>query len=35
LSATRPDVLSMIKEKYATWQRQMAMSEPRGPFRDY
>ena len=35
LSAVKPDVLTQLRERYATWRRAMDAAEPRGPFRDY
>jgi hypothetical protein len=35
LSVTRPEILKMVKERYAAWWAEMKASEPRGPFRDY
>lgn len=35
LSAGRPDVLRMVKQRYAAWWKEMEAAEPRGPFRDY
>ncbi|HHK42127.1 MAG TPA: N-acetylgalactosamine-6-sulfatase, partial [Planctomycetaceae bacterium] len=35
LSQERPDVLAMVQERLAEWEKAMAASEPRGPFRDY
>ena len=35
LSTERPEVLGMVKERFAAWQEEMQASEPRGPFRDY
>jgi arylsulfatase A-like enzyme len=35
LSREKPEVLAMIKARYAAWQKEMEASEPRGPFRDY
>jgi arylsulfatase A-like enzyme len=35
LSAEKPEVLRMVKERWAAWKREMDASEPRGPFRDY
>ena len=35
LSAEKPDVLKMVKERWAAWKTEMNASEPRGPFRDY
>lgn len=31
----RPDVLRMVKSRFAAWERLMANAEPRGPFRDF
>ena len=35
LSKSQPDVLKMIKGRFANWKREMALAEARGPFRDY
>ncbi|MBT5321822.1 MAG: sulfatase-like hydrolase/transferase, partial [Verrucomicrobiales bacterium] len=35
LSKEKPDVLKMIKARFADWKKQMNATEPRGPFRDY
>jgi hypothetical protein len=35
LSVEKPEVLRMMKDKWAAWRREMDESEPRGPFRDY
>lgn len=35
LSKSRPEILAMVKERYANWLRDMEAAEPRGPFRDY
>jgi len=35
LSAEKPDVLAMVKARFAAWTKAMAEAEPRGPFRDY
>lgn len=35
LSAEKPEVLKMVKDRWAAWKRDMEASEPRGPFRDY
>jgi arylsulfatase A-like enzyme len=35
LSAERPDVLAMMKSRWAAWRKEMDESEPHGPFRDY
>ena len=35
LSHDKPEVLAMVKSRYAAWQKEMEASEPRGPFRDY
>jgi hypothetical protein len=34
VSAEQPDVLSMIRARFAAWKQAMAEAEPRGPFRD-
>ncbi|MCR9197728.1 MAG: sulfatase-like hydrolase/transferase [Planctomycetaceae bacterium] len=35
LSTTRPDVLQMVKARYARWKAGMEAAAPRGPFRDF
>jgi arylsulfatase A-like enzyme len=35
LSKERPDVLQMVKSRFAAWEKLMADAEPRGPFRDF
>ena len=35
LSKEKPDVLRMVKSRFAAWEQQMAQAEPRGPFRDF
>jgi len=35
LSKERPDVLQMVKSRFAAWEKRMAEAEPRGPFRDF
>ena len=35
LSASRPEVLAMVQERYRRWLDEMEAAEPRGPFRDY
>ncbi|NUQ64205.1 MAG: sulfatase-like hydrolase/transferase [Pirellulales bacterium] len=35
LSRQKPDVLKMVKSRFAAWEKAMAEAEPRGPFRDY
>jgi arylsulfatase A-like enzyme len=35
LSKEKPDVLQMVKARFARWQKLMAEAEPRGPFRDF
>jgi len=35
LSKKKPDVLSMVKSRFASWEKRMAEAEPRGPFRNY
>lgn len=35
LSAEKPDIVQMMREKLAQWQAEMDAAEPRGPFRDY
>jgi len=35
LSKEKPDVLSMVKSRFAAWEKCMAEAEPRGPFRNF
>jgi arylsulfatase A-like enzyme len=35
LSAEKPEILEMVKARYASWRKLMDECEPRGPFRDY
>ena len=35
LSAQKPEVLAMMKARWAEWRKEMDDSEPSGPFRDY
>lgn len=35
LSAEKPEVLAMMKERFAAWRKTMDEAEPRGPFRNY
>jgi len=35
LSNEKPDILSMVKSRFAAWQNRMAEAEPRGPFRNF
>ncbi len=35
LSARKPDVLAMMKARWADWRKQMDLAAARGPFRDY
>ncbi|WP_037251312.1 sulfatase family protein [Rhodopirellula europaea] len=35
LSESRPEILAMVKGRYANWLREMEAAEPRGPFRDF
>jgi arylsulfatase A-like enzyme len=35
ISMERPDILRMVRERWAAWMREMESAEPRGPFRDY
>jgi arylsulfatase A len=35
LSKSHPDVLRMMKARFANWKREMSLAEARGPFRDY
>lgn len=31
----KPEVLAMVKSRFAAWEKSMADAEPRGPFRDF
>ncbi len=35
LSEEKPEVLQMMKARFAAWRKEMDATEPRGPFRDY
>jgi arylsulfatase A-like enzyme len=35
LSAERPEIAKMMRERFAAWRAEMDATEPRGPFRDY
>lgn len=35
LSTEKPDVLAMLKSRFAAWRQEMDAAEPREPFRDY
>jgi arylsulfatase A len=35
LSASHPDVLKQVQQRFADWTQRMQQAEPRGPFRDY
>jgi arylsulfatase A-like enzyme len=35
VSTEKPEVLAMVKGRFAAWRKEMDESEPRGPFRDY
>ncbi|WP_118194709.1 sulfatase family protein [Albibacterium indicum] len=35
LVESQPDVVKMVKGKFANWQKSMAEAEPRGPFKDF
>lgn len=35
LTAEKPEVAKMMRERFAKWRAEMDVSEPRGPFRDY
>jgi arylsulfatase A-like enzyme len=35
LSASKPEVAALMRDKWTNWRREMDASEPRGPFRDY
>jgi len=35
LSKERPEILKMMKARFANWKKEMQAAEPRGPFRDF
>ena len=35
LSKSKPEILKMLKARFALWKKQMKTAEPRGPFRDF
>jgi arylsulfatase A-like enzyme len=35
LSTQKPEVLALVKARFAAWQKAMEATEPRGPFRNY
>lgn len=35
MSASNPEMLATVKERFAAWEKEMEAAEPRGPFRDY
>jgi hypothetical protein len=35
LSKEKPDVLNMVKSRFAAWEKLMSEAEPRGPFRNF
>jgi arylsulfatase A-like enzyme len=35
LSKEKPDMLEMVKSRFAAWKKQMDEAEPRGPFRNF
>ena len=35
LSEAKPEILKMMKARFANWKKEMEAAEPRGPFRDY
>lgn len=35
LSQEKPEVLKMVRDRFAAWERAMEQAEPRGPLRDY
>jgi arylsulfatase A-like enzyme len=35
LSATKPDVVAKLRDRWFAWRKEMESAEPRGPFRDY
>ncbi|MHC4323896.1 MAG: sulfatase-like hydrolase/transferase [Planctomycetota bacterium] len=34
-SKEKPEILSMVKSRFAAWEKRMAEAEPRGPFRNF
>ena len=35
LSKEKPELLQMMKDKFAAWKTKMNAAEPRGPFKDF
>ncbi|HRH98300.1 MAG TPA: sulfatase-like hydrolase/transferase, partial [Prosthecobacter sp.] len=35
LTAEKPEIATMMRERFAAWRAEMDATEPRGPFRDY
>ncbi|HIG80383.1 MAG TPA: N-acetylgalactosamine-6-sulfatase [Verrucomicrobiales bacterium] len=35
LSKAKPEILKIMKARFANWKKEMNAAEPRGPFRDY
>jgi arylsulfatase A-like enzyme len=35
LTAQKPEIAKMMRERFAAWRTEMDASEPKGPFRDY
>ena len=35
LSAEKPEIAKMMRDRFSQWRTEMDGSEPRGPFRDY
>ena len=35
LSAEKPEILKLLKQRFANWKREMAEAEPRRPFKDF
>jgi arylsulfatase A-like enzyme len=35
LSREKPEILAILKQRFAAWKQAMSEAEPRGPFRDY
>jgi arylsulfatase A-like enzyme len=35
LTAEKPEIAKMMRERFAAWRAEMDAAEPRGPFRDY
>ena len=35
LTKSHPEILQMMKARFANWKKEMSLAEARGPFRDY